>query len=207
VNFVLGFKTTSAGEQPSFPIDYAITYGIQQGVIAGQIYVQQTSDSILSTEIVTYDGTIGISTDAATAERYEFTINGTENSTGRILVIRFGPGTLQNTKNMTVLYDNETIPWVDFDTLYKGKLVETNNSTAVWTNVLTIDQNGDEIVYFLLRIPHYSTHTITITTIHQIIEAVGGPLAVLVYVAIGILVTVMFVYPVFAGTIRLKRKE
>jgi hypothetical protein len=102
-------------------------------------------------------------------------------------------------KNVTVLYDNTSIPWVDFDSIFRSD--NETNDTARWTSVLAIDGNGNEILYCLLWIPHFSTHTISITA-GQIITALSQLMAIALYIVIIVVLAVVTAIPI----VRLWRK-
>ena len=101
-------------------------------------------------------------------------------------------------KNITVIYDNESIPWVDFDTLFEVLPENESNTSATWTSALVIDRNGAEVLYCFIRIPHYSQHSITIqSTGSLVIQGIGGVLAIVVFIAVVCLLGVVYFIPYF----------
>jgi hypothetical protein len=197
VNFVLTLRSTPNG-QISYPIDYAIRYAVREGIVAGQIDVQQNENELgsLFSATITYDISVAITVQSATTKTLSFIVNGSQNSSGNIIAVRFGPGTLEDKKNITVLYDNIPISWVDFDTLFDVHMHE-NMSNATWTSVLAIDHQGKEILYCLIYIPHYSEHTITIQTITQAIVGLGLGIAVLLFSSVFLVLGVLYFIPYF----------
>jgi hypothetical protein len=62
-------------------------------------------------------------------------------------------------------------------------------------------------MYCLVYIPHFSEHELTIHTIKEVVKAIGGPAAIIVYSIICVVGIAIFMYPVFAGTIRIGKRR
>jgi hypothetical protein len=198
VNFILQHETNGGKNQ--YLIDYAMNRIIEQGIISGTIDVQSPPQHEgFLTQVSTYNTPVSIHIETITPTTLVFNISAPEGTIGKIITVRFGPGTLDDMKNVTILYDNASIPWVDFDSIFASG--NETNDTARWTSVLAIDGNGNEILYCLLWIPHFSTHTISITT-SQIITALSELMAMTLYIVIIVVLAVVTAIPI----VRLWRK-
>ena len=101
-------------------------------------------------------------------------------------------------ENVKVEYNNELISWVDFDTIFNSDQEDTD-TTAKWTNVLAINNNGEQIFYILIWIPHFSENTITISS--SVVEALSFITAMILYVTISAIVLFVFLSPMLTNII------
>jgi len=187
VNFTLENITELMGEQ--YLIDYAMKKIVEQGWISGAISVQYPEEQQqILTEVSLYKTPVSVMINTATAEQLVFSVNGSEAVHRAILTVRFGPGTLEDMNNVTILYDNESISWVSFDEIFHSD----NTTTARWSSVLAIDGEGQEILYCIISAP-LSTHTITISSLQHIVEEVGGLMVILFYLGIAVVAAVAFI--------------
>jgi hypothetical protein len=197
LNFTL--KNETQTNKGPYLIDYAMNQIINQGIISGTIDIQsQSQQEGYYTHITTFDEPVSINLRTITQKTLTFTISAPNGTLGKIITIRFGPGTLNDMKNVTIIYDDAPIPWVDFDTIFT---INETNTDARWTSVLAIDGTGNEILYCLVWVPHFSDHTISITT-GQIIQTLGTILSFSLYIAIIVILAVLTAIPI----IRLWRK-
>lgn len=120
---------------------------------------------------------------------------------GTIIVLRLF--SQSDITDVTVTYDEAAIEQVNLSDIFS---LGGNETEAKYTRILTEDETG-KIIYCLVYVPHFSEHEITISTIKEVVEKIGGIIAVVAYVAIGIVVAAVFLYPVFSGTIIYKRKK
>ena len=82
-----------------------------------------------------------------------------------------------------------------------------SKSEPIYTRVLA-EGEEENIMYCLIYIPSFSEHEITIYyTIKEFVETVGGPIALALYGIICIVGSATFIYPVFAGTIRIGKRR
>jgi uncharacterized GH25 family protein len=179
-----------------FFTDYAINQVAEEGMISGKIDVRHpVQQEGLSTMVTTYNTPLSITIESATAEKLSIVVAGPEGTTGKIITVRFGPGTLDDMNNVSVLYDNEFISRVSFDAIFQGG--NDTNATAKWTSVLAVDSEGNQTLYCLIRIPHFSEHTITISSIAKVVAAIGGITAVILYITVIGVVALIYVVPIW----------
>ena len=164
--------------------------------MAGQVEIHSVEeDEEAVVEIITYND-VTINIESLTKEQLSFIVNNSEGVGGKIITIRFGPGTLQDMKNISVLYDNQSISWVSFDAIFTPTSALMN---ATWTSVLAIDAEGAEILYLLIWVPHFSEHTISIISFTQLVEAFDIITIAIFYSAISIIVVVFFFSPLLGS--------
>lgn len=114
-----------------------------------------------------------------------FTISAEDGTSGTVVLIRIGEGVLEDLDNLSVTYDGKNISeFTDIEEFFDIK----GNPNLGWLRVLT--KTG---LYLFVRVPKFSEHTITITSISEIVEIVGGINAIILYIVIAIIVAVVFV--------------
>jgi len=182
-NFALEKTTpTSSGttDQQASIMEYTIQQKAAQGDIGAQIILQPQDKTIAY-----YRQGLIITLLPLLNQTFSFTINASLNTTGTILVCRIGPGVLSDLDNISLTYDNKSLnETTDIASFFSIQ----ENTTASWFRILTTQG-----LYILVRIPHFSTHTITITSLQHIIETFGGIPAILTYILIAVVVIVLFI--------------
>ncbi len=182
-NFALKVES-EAPEEGSGLVDTAIAHLVRDGYVAGTIKLKD------STARVTTYYDVNISIESISKNRLSFTVNGSEGTVGKVITVRFGSGTLEDMSNVSVLYDNESIAWVNFDTIFNADNVTSTN--AKWTSVLAIDAEGVEILYCLIWVPHFSEHTITISSFVEVVKVLGGITVIIFYIIICVIAAIVF---------------
>jgi len=122
-------------------------------------------------------------------------INGDELSAGRTVVINLGEQVVNVENTLEILYDDEPITLAD-DIL---DILNPNNDGLHAEYLLTIGTEGMQI---LVSIPHFSEHTLSIVSLSELVEEVGGIEVFLTYLFILIAFAVLTALPI----IRLWRK-
>ena len=128
---------------------------------------------------------------------FSFKIRADNGTSGTIIALRFFN---QDTfSDISVKYDGELIEKADFVDIFN---LLGNESKAKYTRILT----EDNTMYCLIYIPHFSEHIITISSIiEEVVEVLGGPIAVLLYISILLVGTSAFVYPFVVWPARLRK--
>jgi parallel beta-helix repeat protein len=193
VNFTLKEGNTDNSEDvvEVYPIDYAVDYGIETGTVLGKIDVQYNPTEQFTTRITTYLQESDISVTSTSSTLFSFIVNGPDGTVGKMVSIRFGPGTLQDMENIQVVYDNEVITKVNFDVLFNQNKDTNAESKATWTSMVTLDKNGLQILYCLIWIPHFSQHHLSIFTLEQVIETMSSTTALMIYLGFCIVIVVV----------------
>ncbi len=177
-------------------IDYAIQYGIKEGIVGGEITIPENQPGVTTV----YDERLSLNLTTPTGEgEFQFTVAGPHGSKGTVIALRIdNPADVLNTtvndlRDIVVEYDNVRIEMANNSGDIFGSL--TNATHPTWAGLLT----GK--LYILIRIPEFSEHTITITTI--ITKTVDQTLIILSYIAFCIAITVAVVIPI----LRIERKK
>jgi hypothetical protein len=158
-------------------IEWAIDREASEGRIGGKIYTSPDADNITY-----YSDEITIELNS-TKETVSFTISAEDGTNGTIIVIYIGEGVLEDLDNINLTYDGEPIVEITDVSAFFG----TQDPDPIWLRVLTL-----EGLYVFVRIPEFSTHTITITSI---VETITGITAISFYIIISFIATLMFIGP------------
>ena len=193
-NFLLEKTQTTTPEgtdHQSSVIEYTIQEKASQGTIGARINLQQTEKTVSY-----YSPQYTINLQPTNDTNISFTISADDNVTATIIVVRIGPGVLSDLDNISLTYDgillNET---AELETFFAVQ----DNVTPSWFGVLT--RTG---LYAFIRVPHFSTHAITISSLAHIVEAIGGIMVLIFYLTIAVVVALVIVAPIII--IERKRK-
>ena len=157
-------------------IEYTIQQQAALGTIGGRISLSQNERTI---SYYTDDIQLALNT---TPTLVTVTVGAENRTTGTILIISLGTGTLADLNNITVTYDGtvitETTDVAEFFAIQE-------NTTAHWLRFLTTMG-----LYLFIQVPHFSDHTITITSLipQEVIRytgiAIGAAMIILVVAAV-----------------------
>ncbi|MFH1100676.1 MAG: DUF2341 domain-containing protein [Methanobacteriota archaeon] len=200
VSFVLE-KTQGVGESDSEMLltDLAIDEMVQGGNVVGEITVnlQQSSEEELGI-MAYYDG-VSFAIESVSSKDFTFNFSGPSAFDGRVIIVRFGPGTLDDMKNISILYDNESIERVDFDVFFQSIQLEPGpDAEPMYTVVLASDAQGNPILYCLLQV-YFSSHTVTI---FSMVETVGQVMIIVSYILVCAVALLVFFGPLVARFLR-----
>lgn len=175
-----------------------IERSIEYGYVGGELNIAQETETDYEYEIIIYDG-VKIDPIEINESKISIIINGDENITGRTIAITTTLGMFDLTNDLVVEYDGEAIRMAD-DT---ADVLNPNNDGIHAEYLITIGTDGIEI---LISIPHFSEHMISITTLppevmEEIVEAIGGIHAIILYMLICVIASALFI-----GTIYIRRR-
>jgi len=191
------------GTEVNFIIDISETRlevekNIKTGNIGGEIIILE-EDNEYDHEILIYNG-VEINPIKIDKNNISIIISGDENSTGKTIAITTALDMFDLTNDLVIKYDDELIKMADSI----SDVLNPNDDGIHAEYLITIGTDGIEI---LISIPHFSEHEITISTsqpegpIDEIVESVGGINAIMLYLSICIVASVLFI-----GTIYMRRK-
>ncbi len=127
---------------------------------------------------------------ASTEETISLTVSADDDTIGTILVVRIGEGVLSDLDTVVVTYDgakiSEQTDVERFFTIEDGEDPE-------WLRFSTTTG-----LYILVKIPHFSIHTIQISSL---LAEYFSPQALLIYIITGIILAILYVSPYFFGTL------
>jgi hypothetical protein len=173
------------------PMDYVIEYGIQNNIIGAQITIPKQEPQ----QIAIYNTNLEILGTSIEKGTFQFTITGTEGTQGTVIALRLNDPktvlktTVEDLKNLEVTFDGQHIEMAS--TI--GSIFSSEDSQPRWIGVFT-EQGVDILVY----VPHFSEHTIIISTV---VEALGGIAAVMVYVALCVIAGLIFLSHALSGPV------
>jgi eukaryotic-like serine/threonine-protein kinase len=179
---------------PPDPTRVQINKAILTGNVGGEITIQKTSENTISYQQTIYaDITITPLTINPQEKTISFSVNGDEQNTGSTIILTLEKNTIFDQSNdLNIEYDNHTI------TQIANNLTDAlNPNDDGFIPEYFIMQDTDGTLLLFISIPHFSGHTITITSV---VEALGGVVAVTIYIIAGGLAFVFFIIPAFKGT-------
>jgi len=194
VNFELTKVTTSNdGSVEEDIIERLLETEISNGNIGGRITITQQEESVSL-----YNTDLTIDLGEKQQDTITFTVGAAEGTLSEIIAIQLEAQTLSDISNLQVSYDENEIEKISFIELFS---IEGSETKAKYTSILAYDGNGEETAYILFYIPHFSEHTITISSVAELV-VIGGLTALALYMVICLLGVSFFVYPVFTGLVR-----
>jgi len=184
--------TTSASGQNTDVVNYIITQEISKGTIGAQVAVapQQAPQISYYADELTVDVTSG-------NEKVFCTVNAPDGTGAMIMVIHIARGVLPDISNLKIVVDNTQIERETDVEAFFDLSDSTSGSQSSW---LQFSSEGD--TYALIKITHFSTHSITITSI---VETISGLLAYSLYIIISAVILAVFFSPMLLNIIRRRR--
>ena len=168
----------------------SIDDAINKGDVGGEVIIEKNLES----DLVVYNNRLSINEFNVERNRVSLRINGDENITGKTLVINVEEGVFENPDKMVVKYDGETIKIADDI----DDVLNPDDDGSHPEYLITHGANGTQIV---VSIPHFSEHEITIYSVAEVVELLGGITAVILYIVICAVAAIVFV-----GSVRLRRR-
>jgi len=169
-----------SGEQNTQKIDAAI----YAGFVGGELLIENSLES----DIVLYDELLSISTLNIDPGRISLVISGDDDLPGKTIVINAENGVFDENGDIMLTYDGETISMADDFT----DILDPTDDNYHAEYLIVEGSNGIQI---LVSIPHFSSHTINI---YSVVDALGGPTAVIFYLFTCTIASVVFMVTIFA---------
>ena len=164
---------------------------IHTGSIGAEISVQQEGALTQISKIIHVNMSINSSINTMN-HAVSLRLDSTEKS-GKVIMVTVDPS-LFSLGNIIVQFDGRNI-----------------TKTDTLSNVLTLGNDGSQVQYYVhgetmfIRIPEFSTHTITIIPVQKIVEVLGGPVAILFYIIVCVLGASAFIYPFAAWPSQIRK--
>jgi hypothetical protein len=170
--------TTTKKENENF-IDYVIEDKASKGDIGLSLSVSEADGE----NIAYYQNYLSVELLDSSKDTFSFSVSAPEGTAGTICAIYIGQGVLSDLDNIVLTYDGETIlEEINSATFFENTTV----TNASWLRVLTIDG-----LYIFIKIPHFSEHTITISSfVDEIVEGLSTTAAITAYFAFVLIVLV-----------------
>jgi len=174
-----------------YPLEnITILKAIEDGRVGGKINVWQKDNVTYDHEILIYDG-VNITELDVTKGAVSFTVSGNESSTGKTIIINVNSSVLNSDKDIAVEYDGKTIKMADDI----NDVLNPNDDGSNPEYLISKGANGTQI---LVSIPHFSEHEIMIYSLAEnVVEALGGITAVIIYIAICMVAAAVFVSSIY----------
>jgi len=170
-------------------IDYTIQQKAFEGIIGARMDVGFKDKASVSY----YSDELNIEFNS-TDEVVSFTVSAEEGTNGTILVIYIGEGVLEDLDNLVVTYDgvviNESINVEEFFNI-------NESSTSSWLRFLTTTG-----LYVFVEVPYFSEHTITISSIAEVVINIT---ALILYIAICVIVLFVFFSPMLTNLLHIQK--
>ncbi|MCX6666358.1 MAG: carboxypeptidase regulatory-like domain-containing protein [Euryarchaeota archaeon] len=166
-------------------VEYLIGKETSRGSVGARADVTKNTDPSITTYID------GLHIDPnITGESVRFTMSADDGTQGTIIVFRIGEGVLADLDNIQVIYDTEAI---NEESDVAAFFDVQHSSDPAWLRVLTTSG-----LYVFVRV-HFSTHTITISSI---VEAINLVFILTVYSIMSAIIFITFISPILVNSIR-----
>jgi outer membrane protein assembly factor BamB len=196
-NIVLQPTITPQNSGDTSLVSYILDAKITDGTIGAKMQVSPQQTPTISI----YQDGVGIS-DVTTRQQLSFTVSGVEGTSGTVIAIILEKGTLPDFSALRVQVDSILI---NQETNAKAFFTFETTAQPSWYSI-PIDS---ETTIALIKINHFSTHTIIISSV---IDLFTGPIAVLIYLICSIIAGTLFLsrvftHPVYVNYFKKKNKQ
>ena len=197
----INFQLEKSGEDVEPVADEKIqqlNQAIEDGFIGGQLRFKKEGQQI-SYEEIRYDE-ISFTLIKVDLSQYQisFIVDG-EIPEGKTIVVKLESSVFPTDNLFDIKYDGVSIKEAEGGFL---DILDPTDDGALPQYYMFIEEST-ESMFFLISIPRFSEHTITITSI---VQAIGGIIAVLLYITIGLIALSIFVGPIITGVIQRKMR-
>ena len=185
-NFVLEKVIETGGNELSDNeklVESTIQNSIELGNVAAKLSISNINQPDIQQYLENYEVKIN---EVTSHEIISFNVNGENNTPGTFFIVYIGKNIVNDPENLIVTYDEKEI----------GKM-----SIYSFLNPSENDQVGyvllsaKEGYYIAVYVPHFSEHTIIISSITEIIEDIGL-VTFISYIGISILIAIAIVAPI-----------
>lgn len=155
---------------------------ITEGNVGGELTVKVVDDKPVETEIILYNG-VSITPVDISSNKVSLTVSGDEGMLGKTIAINAPQSILDDSKQLTVMYDAEQINMANDI----ADILNPNDDGSLPEYYVVTENGGKQV---LVSIPHFSEHSITVSSV---IEALGGTTVIAAYVVIAVVAAVFFI--------------
>ena len=192
-NFALSKISDVSVQSDKEFVENEIRKKVEENKISAEIQISKQNDVLYFTDA---DININIENDE---KEIKCTVSAPDGTSSTILVFKLAEDSLQDIKNLEIIYDDIKLEEItDVESFFN--LDESINPG--WIQLFTKTDS-----YIFLRVPHFSTHTIKISSIENAIRLLTSPMAFLLYVVIILLGSFVFIGPVVSIAIRNKLRR
>jgi len=169
-------------------MQYTISYGIQNEIVGAVIALPQEQQ----TQISIFKPGIDIMVlPSQQPGRLTFSITGQDHLNGTVVALEIADNAsffempFSSIKDFQVIYDGVLLSPAS---AIEEVLSSSPQSHASWIGVITSSH-----AYILLNFPEFSTHSVSIIPLQQVVESIGGFTALLIYLAFIIIGALIFI--------------
>ena len=188
VNFTIDITNQTEPQTQLKEIRILLDEAIKIGDVGGEIHIQHEGNQQFSHEVILY-GSINIVPQEVTKGKITFLVSGYEKSTGKTIAMIIDEDMFDSFGNLVVTYDGEPISMAD----NISDILDPNDDGINAEYLITMGQEVNEI---LISVPHFSEHTITISSISEVVEAIGGVTALFLYITIIGILGILYFIPI-----------
>jgi len=190
INLQLAVQPSSSEppQSPKEPMQYTISYGIQNEIVGAVIALPQEQQ----TQISIFKPGIDIMVlPSQQPGRLTFSITGQDHLNGTVVALEIADNAsffempFSSIKDFQVIYDGVLLSPAS---AIEEVLSSSPQSHASWIGVITSSH-----AYILLNFPEFSTHSVSIIPLQQVVESIGGFTALLIYLAFIIIGALIFI--------------
>ncbi len=172
-------------------IDYVINQKIKEKVIGAKISVLKNDETVTY-----YSEDIYVTLNSIEENEINFLIGSEEEIEGKFIIVNIGKGSLSDLNNIVLKFDGEEIS--EFSNIEEFFSLDDDQQKG-WMRVLTT-----EGLYIFIRVPHFSEHTISISSF---VETFFSPIAILFYTIICLIGISSFMYPFVIWPYKIRKSK
>jgi len=170
------------------------TQYIDEAILTGDVGGEIIVDGMLQSSVLQYDELMTITPITLENGELSLMVSGDHSLSGKTIVISAADGLFDRNGDLLIKYDGVSIQLADD----LADVLNPNDDGSLPEYLILIGANGIQI---MVSIPHFSDHFISIQSVAQVIDAIGGINALILYVAISVIAAVIFV-----GSIKIRKK-
>jgi len=192
---IVDYEPAVSSDDTNNLVETTIQTAINNGDVGAKLIIEEDSDAGI--QYYSDEFKINIIETKTSEEIISFTVAADDGTTGRYFVMEISNDLISNIESLKVSYDEITeVPKISIEEFLNPEKQESVGY------VILSSSNG---YYIILYVHHFSEHTITISSV---IDVIGMPVAILFFIFISLICTVFFAYPfiIWPKPIR-KRKE
>lgn len=163
---------------------------IDQAILSGNVGGELVIDGELNSDIIEYNDLMTIKPLTIVNGELSLIVSGDHGIAGKTIVISAAEGIFDENGELLIEYDGEKIQLAD-------DLEDVLNPNDDGSHPEYLILKGAKGMQIMISIPHFSDHFISISSVAEIVDALGGINALLFYVAFISLIAVACVAPIY----------
>jgi len=190
ISFTLNKRSYDPGELENQTL---INDAIESGSVGGELTIRQSESSFYESDImIYYDMTIELV--LIEQGKISIIVGSDDHTGGKTITLNTELDIFDLDKDIFIEYDGEAIKMADDI----HDILNPDDDGLYPEYLIIMGANGMQILF---SVPHFSEHSITISSVagsvSEVVEAIGGITAVILYITIFAIVAIIYIIPIF----------